>query len=193
MLLKVSFMAEILTEEEIMNEVHIIKKAQKNSREFSPLYKKYFPVIFKYIFRRTNDEEATADLTSQVFLKALIHLYKWKNEGIPFSAWLYRIALNECREYYRKSNKVQFVVFDEKSKSELQHDLQLDYTYEKFEKIKEILKTLSAEDIQVIELRYFEKLSFKEIGYLTGITENNAKVRLYRIIQKIRKKYDHEI
>lgn len=175
-----------VTKEEIIDEVQIVKQAQKNPRAFAPLYNKYYAEIFNYIFRRVNEEEATADITSQVFLKALIHLHKWKNEGLPFSAWLYRIALNECRAFYRKSQKVQFVVIDEISKSALQQELQLDIEA-KYEQIEKGLQRLSSEEIQLIELRYYEKLNFREVGYSLDITENNAKVKLYRTIKKLKK------
>ena len=65
------------------------------------LYDKHYKAIYLFIFHRIYDKEITADLTSQVFLKALINLKTFKYKNVPFKAWLMRIASNEVGQYYR--------------------------------------------------------------------------------------------
>ena len=181
-----------IIKDNILNEQQQVKKALKDKEAFAPLYEKYFGDIFKYIFRRVNDEVITADITSQVFLKSLLHLHKWKYEGLPFSAWLYRIALNECREYFRITKRVQYVVLDAGAREELSIDMaEAETLEEKFLITEQLLYNLSKNDLHLIELRYYENLSFKEIGYLLEITEINAKVKLHRIMKKLKKFMDH--
>ena len=72
-----------------------MEAARDNPAAFGVLYEKYFRQIYLFVFRRTDDEDIAADLTSEVFLKAMLSLKNLKFQGVPFSAWLYRIASNE--------------------------------------------------------------------------------------------------
>jgi RNA polymerase sigma-70 factor (ECF subfamily) len=107
-----------ISEEEILREYETVKKAVKDPAKFQVLYDRYFTVIFNFIYRKIDDEDITADLTSQTFLKALGSLKKYKYKGVPFSAWLYRIASNEVNKHYRAGKKKLVYSFDE---SEFEH------------------------------------------------------------------------
>lgn len=85
-----------LTEAERLDEDVLIKRSQSDPEAFKPLYEKYFKKIYLFIFHRTGDKELAGDLSQQVFLKALKGISKFQLRGLPFSAWLYRIAINEC-------------------------------------------------------------------------------------------------
>src|SRR5690606_40648180 len=69
--------------------------------------------IFLFILHRVGDKPTTADLTSQVFFKALTNLSRYQFRGLPFSAWLYRIAVNECNELFRREKRVRYVVLED--------------------------------------------------------------------------------
>ncbi len=101
-----------LTEAERLNEDILVKRSQSDSEAFKPLYEKYFKKIFLFIFHRTGDKELTGDLTQQVFLKALKGISKFQLRGLPFSAWLYRIAINECNDFFRKSKRARVILDD---------------------------------------------------------------------------------
>ena len=66
-----------------------------------------------FIYRKLNDKETSADICSQVFLKAMTNIQNYTPQGLPFSAWLYRIASNEVLQYFRQHSKVRNVVVDE--------------------------------------------------------------------------------
>ena len=90
----------------VQDEASLIRRAQENDREaFREIYETYFDKIFRYLAIKTGDRTEAEDMTQQVFLKALqsISSFKWK--GVPFSAWLYRIAHNQVIDYYRKQKK----------------------------------------------------------------------------------------
>src|SRR5215217_1677334 len=76
-------------------ELEWIREAQHNSAGFVKLYERYYAQIFGYIFRRVLDMERSKDICSETFLKAYVHLGSFRWKGIPFTAWLYRIATNE--------------------------------------------------------------------------------------------------
>ncbi|MBX9852753.1 MAG: sigma-70 family RNA polymerase sigma factor [Cytophagaceae bacterium] len=171
------------------HELLIIRKAQKDPNRFAPLYEKYYKPIFLFIYRRADDEDLSADLTSQVFMKAILNLPKYEFKGVPFSAWLYRIAANEINQHYRKGKNVRAISIEDSGIERLKQELpEWDEEHEMKEKIlMEGMNHLSKDEVQYIELRFFEDRSFKEIGFILNITENNAKVKTYRILDKIKK------
>lgn len=176
-----------VSEEDILNEEKIIEASQSDPEQFRALYEKYYKAIFLFIFHKVDQKETAADLTSQTFLKALQNIGAYEPRRLPFSAWLYRIANNETMQYFRKNKKVRKVVIDDTLLSELQAREQEPEQEELKMKLVKAIDTLPLEDIQLIELRFFEKKSFREMGFILDITENNAKVKTYRLLERIRK------
>jgi RNA polymerase sigma-70 factor, ECF subfamily len=173
---------------ELEEELILTERAKKSREAFKPLYEKYYNQIFRYIFNKTREKEITADLTSQVFLKALVNIQDYKYMSLPFSAWLYKIATNEVLLFYRKTSKTRYVVIEEGLIAELSDEM---YNYDRDileEKITDCIQGLPIEDIQLIELRFQENKSFKEIGMILNITENNAKVKTYRVLDRLKMK-----
>jgi RNA polymerase sigma-70 factor, ECF subfamily len=175
--------------EEIELELAQISKAQKDPREFAPVYDKYYDDIFIYISRRIEDLDIVADVTSRTFTNCLSNLHKFRYMGVPFSAWLYKIAMNEIRQFFRSKKRYpRTVCLTEYNLNELGEETVVESEYDKaHELVPKLLSQLNEKDLQCIELRFFEKKSFKEIGYLLGLTEVNAKVRTYRILKKLKK------
>jgi RNA polymerase sigma-70 factor (ECF subfamily) len=169
-----------------------IMQSKKDPAAFRPLYLRYFRSVYLFMLRRVGDKELSADLTQQVFLKALLHIPRYELRGIPFSVWLFKIALNHLNEYYRKSKQARTVVLDEAGLETLFEEITADQRLENLEQqLPAILQKLSLPDLQLIELRYFENRSFYEIGQLLGITENYAKVRTYRALDRMKKLFQH--
>ncbi|MCW5910085.1 MAG: sigma-70 family RNA polymerase sigma factor [Cyclobacteriaceae bacterium] len=172
----------------IAQEAEQIRKAVADPAEFRPVYNTYFKEIFRFIYKRVGDKELTADLTQQVFLNALQHLGKYQFKGAPFVSWLYRIASNLCMDFFRKSKRVRHVVIEEASLESLVDELTSDQTMEEWhQRLPVILEKLSESELQLIELRFFEAKPFKEVAVILDITETNAKVRTYRVLDKMKK------
>ncbi len=172
---------------EIQQELQQIIAAKENPARFDVLYERYYKPIFVFVYRRTGNEELTADLTSHVFLKALINIKKYEFKGVPFSAWLFRIAFNEINMHFRKNNANRIVSLKQNNINQIVQEAALEDTTDIQQKMMIALKQLDHADIQLIELRFFEKHSFAEIAEIIGITENNAKVKVYRILDKLKK------
>ncbi len=175
------------SDSEIQLELQQIAAAKENPARFGLLYERYYKSIFVFIHRRTDNEELTADITSQVFLKALMNISKYEFKGVPFSAWLFRIAFNEINMYFRKNNGQRVVSLSQNGMLQIAQEAELDGNEEVIKQMMNAVKQLDALDIQLIELRFFEKHSFAEVGVIIGITENNAKVKIYRILAKLKK------
>ncbi|WP_051313679.1 RNA polymerase sigma factor [Sporocytophaga myxococcoides] len=174
------------TKEEIARELEWIQASRSDPKHFSHIYNKYYRKIFLFIYKRTDNEDLTADLASHVFLQALINIKKYEFKGLPFSAFLFRIATNEVNLYYRKTKAVRSINIEEADILELKEELHLDKTEDLEDGMLKAMEYLDEKEIQLIELRFFDQKSFKEVGYILGITENNAKVKTYRILDKLR-------
>lgn len=175
------------SDKEIELELQQINAAKENPARFNLLYEKYFKSIYVFVHRRTDDEELASDITSHVFLKAMIHIKKYEHKGLPFSAWLFRIAFNEINMYFRKSKGNRVVSMEQSGILQVAQEAEINDDSDKTQRVTAALKQLDSDDVQLIELRFFEKRSFAEVGEIVGITENNAKVKIYRIIDKLKK------
>jgi len=94
------------SEDQLANEAQDVATAKKDPKAFEVLYNRYYEQIFRYLYKRLDDKQEAFDLTSEVFLKAMMNLYRFEFKGVPFSSWLYRIAFNELNQAFR-SNKVK--------------------------------------------------------------------------------------
>lgn len=182
-----------MSEAEIQNEYEILERSRKNPRAFGELYEKYFDRIFNFVFRQTDDEELTADLCSQTFLIALKNLEKYEFRGVPFSAWLYRIASNEVNKHYRKQKGNKVFSIEEARIRELIEQGDETSDEETIRRLMSYLKELPTDMLQVLELRFFEDKDFKEIAFILDITESGAKMRTYRALDRLRKNFNLRI
>jgi RNA polymerase sigma-70 factor, ECF subfamily len=177
-----------LTESSKTNDLHLIEQAQQDPEQFRKLYERYFKQIFVFIHHRVRDKAITADLTSQVFLKALLNLKKYRYQGVPFSAWLYRIALNECYSFFRSSRHQRVVSVDSEVLQELYKEMIAEAEPDDLaEKLPAILDQLDKDELHMLELRFFESRPFREVGAILGITENYAKIKVYRLLDKMKR------
>ena len=168
-------------------EMQQVEAAKEDPARFDVLYDNYYKSIFVFIYRRTGNEDLSADITSQVFLKALINIKKYEFKGVPFSAWLFRIAFNEINMYFRKNNANRVISLDQNNIIQIVNEVQEEDNALATQRMMTALKKLDGDDIQLIELRFFEKRSFADLADIVGITENNAKVKVYRILDKLKK------
>ena len=185
--------SKVLSDNELLEEWKEVQAAQKNPQAFSPLYSRYFSQIFKFIYRRTDNEQLTGDLTAQVFLKALQKIHSYSYKGVPFSAWLYRIASNEVIQYFRDQGKNRVVSIEDYQLKELISDEPRAHNEQELSTMITLLDDLKESDIRLIELRFFEQRPFKEIADILEITENNTKVKTYRILERLRKKLINQL
>ena len=107
---------------------------------------------------------------------------------MPFSSWLYRIASTEIQNLFRAQKAQRTVNIDSVSVYDIIEELQENKVDQYHDKIVDIIgNELDEDDLQLIEMRFFEKRSFKEIAEILNLTENNAKVKTYRILERLKK------
>lgn len=175
------------TGEQLNEEMMIIEAAKLNPQRFAPLYDKYYKQIFNYLYQRMDDKDTAFDLTGQVFLKALTNLSNYQFKGVPFASWLYRIAHNEMMQLFRSSKDKRAINADISDLRYICEENEEPFFEEYIPAIKKLIQELKEEELQLVELRFFEKRAFKDIAEIMDITEVNAKVRMYRIIEKLKK------
>ncbi len=176
-----------------LSDTELVTLAKVNHVHFGVLYERYFEIIFRFIFKRLGGDEANSgDLTQQTFLKAMSSIEKYEDRGFPFSSWLYRIAQNEVNLFFRDLNKEVSIQVEERQINNLLEEANLGNYMSELdqEKLMFHLNVLPQESIDLIELRFFQELSFKEIADIYSITEANAKMRIYRILEKMNKNWN---
>lgn len=170
-----------------------VQAAQRDPARFRPLYNRYYEPIFRYLYQRTTDEDLSADLCSQVFLKAMQRLGEYTFMGVPFSAWLYRIAANEVAQHFRSVQKNRVVAVEDANLSEMMDEMEEESPEWMRTLLIRALDDLRENDLELIEMRFFEQRSFREIAEILDMTENNAKVKTYRILERLKKKLSLQI
>ncbi len=175
------------TETDLANEQAIVEAAKLNPERFGVLYDKYYEQLFRFVYQRLDDKEQAFDVTQQVFVKALEKLPKYEYKGVPFASWLYRIASNEVVNLFRLEKAQRTVNIDSVNVYGIIEEMQESKIDEYHDKIVGIISALPEDELQLIEMRFFEKRAFKEIAEILQMTENNAKVKTYRILDKLKK------
>lgn len=163
-----------------------IQKAQKDISEFRPLYDKYADAVFRFFVRRTDDVCLAEELTSNTFFKALDKLSAYRWQGRPFGAWLFKIAGNELRRQFRDQKPIYIIEEDKLDCLPIEAEELPDYLPELISALDE----LSEQDLRVLELKFFENQSFKEISQLLEIGESAAKMRVYRLLGKLKRRIE---
>lgn len=160
----------------------LVSRAKEEREAFEALYAKYLKKVYTYVYYRVGNAEDAEDITESVFLHALVHLDRYQDRGIPFSAWLLRIAHNLVANWYRNSTRRRSV--DLESAEPLQDtsptpEEVLEGKEERSE-VRALLSSLPEERQQALILRYAEGMKHKEIAEVMGKSTGAVKVLIHR-------------
>jgi RNA polymerase sigma-70 factor (ECF subfamily) len=161
----------------------LIEAAQKNPARFAELYENNFERVYAYVVRRVGDRTETEDLTSEVFHHALANLQRFEWRGIPFAAWLYRIAANLISDRWQRSGRE---VADEAQMELAQVSPAEIEEVERKATLFRLVDTLPAEQRRVVVLRFVEDKSIKEVAREIRKTEGAVKQLQFRAISSLR-------
>lgn len=167
----------------------LVERAKVDSGAFGQLYQCYVERIYSYIYYRVGNQHDAEDLTACTFQRALDNIARYENRGLPFSAWLYRIAHNAVANWHRSRSRRQFISLDELA-SPLPHRPEdpdyLAIKNEEREALLKVLHRLPAERQQLLILKYTEQLSNQEIGQVMDRTEGAIKSLYHRTLLGLR-------
>ena len=173
----------------MQNEESLVRRAKQQDQEaFAQLYEEHFDRIYRYVAVRIGDKTEAEDMTQQVFLKALkaISSFKWK--GVPFSAWLFRIAHNQVVDYLRKKSKYATAPLDESRASSNSNPQLLAEQNMDIEQLVLATKQLTKAQQEVISLRFAGELPIAQVAKIMGKSQGAVKALQHSAIVALRKR-----
>lgn len=170
------------------DDLQLVAWAKEDRAAFGELYTRYVNRIYNYVYYRTGHHQDAEDLTSRVFFKALAHIDKYTDRGVPFSAWLYRIAHNQVANWHRDRSRRRVVPLDDfMFDSEPQEAPEtVTESSEEEAHLLELIRALPPERQQLLVLKFVERLSNAEIGAIMNRTEGAIKSLYHRTLLALR-------
>ena len=166
----------------------LIERAKHDPEAFGELYERYVDRIYNYIYYRTGNVHEAEDLTARVFYRALSHIPRYRQHGVPFAAWLYRIAHNLVANWHRDRSRRHDIRLDDVL-SLASRDAGPDHLAEQSEEaygLLEAMRRLPAERQQLLILKFAEGMSNLEIAHVMGRTEGAIKSMYHRTLIALR-------
>lgn len=180
-----------MTDEELINE---IKSGSQAAIEI--LIRRYYNEVYGFIYRRTQQQSLSYDLTQEVFVKMFKSISSFQGKS-KFRSWLITIALNQVRDYMRTKKK-DFINIEnewlERTLTDTKNNVS--YLFEKKEEAQEIRNALAQlPDFQseAIILKYFHGYKYREIAEMTNSTESAVKSRIFQGLKKLSKILRREV
>lgn len=160
----------------------LIEAAQRDLSRFAELYEVWFDRVYTYVARRIGDRGETEDLVSDVFHHALANLRRFEWRGAPFSAWLFRIAANKIADRWERLAREQAL--------EPPRELEEADQEEAYDRAKlfALMRDLPDDQRKVLELRFLEEMSTREVAEVLGRSEGAVKQLQFRGLESLRAK-----
>ncbi len=162
----------------------LIEAAQHDPSRFAELYESNFHRVYAFIARRVHERAEAEDLTAEVFHQALSNIARFEWRGVPFAAWLLRIAANTLADRWQRVSRNQEVQADvlEDTEAETEEDV------ERRVILFQLVERLPADQRLVIVRRFIDQKSVREIAHELGRTEGAVKQLQFRGLQGLRDK-----
>jgi RNA polymerase sigma-70 factor (ECF subfamily) len=176
------------------DEAEFIRAAQTHLPAFGPLYDRYLPRVYRYVRARIAGAEEAADLTQEIFLRALTALPAYQMQGVPFAAWLFRIARNAVTDAHRRRRPIlsihtMFGLAPPAEEGDPEHAVLRD---EALRRLRSLVVRLDEAKQELLALRFAAGLTAPEIALVTGRSEAAVKKQLTRTLTKLKEHYHAE-
>jgi len=160
----------------------LIEAAQQDPSQFAALYQANFNRVYAYVARRVKDRAEAEDVTAEVFHTALVNLRRFQWRGVPFSAWLLRIAANALADRWKKQSAGKDIPADEGGEEIPGNDPQVERNAMLFQLVER-----SPEDQRLVIFRRFvEQRSVREIAQELGRSDGAIKQLQFRALENLR-------
>lgn len=180
-----------------LSEEEILQRASTGDRDaFGDLYERYVDRIFNYVYYRTGNQHDAEDLTARVFQRAMNHIKNYTDRGVPFSAWLYRIAHNLVANWHRDRSRKQEVPLDDLPvlPTHGDHPERNLVRSQEQEALLKMIRTLPPDRQNLLILKFVENMSNAEIGEIMGRSEGAVKSLYHRTLLSLRDQLeDHHL
>lgn len=175
-----------------IEETTLIQRAKTDKEAFGRLYELYVGRIYNYVYYRVGNHADAEDLTSRIFFRAMEHIIHYEDQGVPFSAWLYRIAHNLVANWHRDHSRRLQVSLDDIASwrvSEIEPESDTELMEDK-EMLLAAIRRLPAERQEILILKFVERLSNAEIGGIMGRSEGAIKSLYHRTLLVLREEME---
>ncbi len=164
------------------DERQLVEAAQRDASQFAALYERHFERIYAFVASRVRDRDAAEDVTAEVFHRALASLPKYEWRGVPFGAWLIRIASNAVADRLKRAARE---VADDTAESIAIEDPAAE-DFELRARLFRLVRELPPDQRTVILGRFVEQRSIREIAERLDKTEGAVKQLQFRALQNLR-------
>ena len=175
-----------------VSDTTLVDRAKANPEAFGALYERYVDKIYSYIYYRTGNQADAEDLTAKTFYRAMQHICRYEERGLPFSAWLYRIAHNLVANWHRDRSRRQMVSLDEVYSLAMgegpEHAVE---RQERTGTLLQVIRGLPPERQELLILKFVEHLSNADVGQIMGRSEGAIKSLYHRTLLSLRESYKH--
>lgn len=171
-----------------LDDAALVALAKTDRDAFGELYERYLDKMYSYVYYRAGNTHDAEDLTAKVFLRAFSHIDRYVDRGLPFQAWLYRIAHNLVANWRRDQSRRKIIALEDY----MGRDLQIEAPDERADRRDEhegllrAVRRLPAERQQLLILKVIERLPNREIGIIMGRSEGAIKSLYHRTLLALR-------
>jgi len=167
----------MVTARDEVDEQALVEAARADSARFLELYDRHFHRVYVYVLRRVRNRAEAEDVTAEVFHRALAHLDRYEWRGIPFVAWLYRIAAHEIADRRREPAVADAAPLESPP---------VETDFERRVALYQLVDRLPADQRRVIELRFGEGCSIRDAAGVLGRSEGAVKQLQRRALERLR-------
>jgi RNA polymerase sigma-70 factor (ECF subfamily) len=171
-----------------LSDSELVELAKDDKDAFGELYERYVKKIYNYLYYRTGNQHDAEDLTARVFYRAMSHIETYTERGVPFQAWLYRIAHNLVANWHRDRGRRKVIPLDEFVASGLRSDSPDRHAEDQEERelLLNAIRRLPEDRQQLLILKFVDQLSNAEIGDIMERTEGAIKSLYHRTLIALR-------
>jgi RNA polymerase sigma-70 factor (ECF subfamily) len=176
---------------DLNDDAELVAAAKADPEAFGALYERYVKKIYSYLYYRTGNAHDAEDLTERVFQRAMVNLGRYTSRGLPFSAWLYRIAHNLVANWHRDQGRRHMVPLNEAGPQDLSASRAdapeiLAERREEQERLLTVIRRMPGERQQLLILKFVDHLSNAEIGAVMHRSEGAVKSLYHRTLLALR-------
>lgn len=170
------------------NETDLAARAADEAAAFAAIYDHYFPRVYNYVRYRVRDLDLTDELTSLIFERALTRISTFQPEKAPFGAWLFAIARHAIQDHFRAERRRRWLSLDffvEHPSPGVLPEEAADQA-DTIQRMLNAVSQLDAREQDLIALKFTSRLDNVQIARITGLSESNVGVILYRALRRLR-------
>lgn len=166
--------------------------AHSTAEVFADLYQEYLPKVYRYISYRVSDSHQAEDLTSTVFEKALTKFKSYSSEKAAFSTWIFSIARNTLIDHYRVNAREPVIQMDNMSyfSQEDPSPEEEAAKFEEYQMLQSCISKLAPQEQEIISLKFGAEMTNRQIARMTGLSESNVGIIIYRAVRKLRDSFN---